>query len=137
MPNMTIGQLARVVGVNAQTIRFYERQRILPAPWRRASGYRQYSPEAVERVRFVLAAKEVGFTLDEISELLALRERRGASCAVARERAEARLASIDSRLSELRRMRRALARMISSCSGRRAVRDCAILGGIEAGECHA
>ena len=134
MLSMTIGQLARAAGVNAQTIRFYERQGILPAPHRRASGYRQYSQDAVARVRFVVAAKDVGFTLEDIAELLTLRVRRGASCSAVRGRAKARLAIIDSKLDQLRRMRRDLAQMISACRGSRAVRDCAILRGIEPDE---
>ncbi len=64
---MTIGELARRAGVKAQTIRFYEREGLVPVPARSAAGYRRYPAEAVERVRFIRAAKEVGFTLEEIS----------------------------------------------------------------------
>lgn len=80
MPNMTIGQLARAAGVSTQTVRFYEREGILPKPRRRASGYRQYGPPIAERVRFIRAAKEVGFTLKEIAGLLSLRVHCRASC---------------------------------------------------------
>ena len=80
VPSMTIGELARLAGVNTQTIRFYEREGLLPPPSRRESGYRQYAPTTVEQVRFIRAAKAVGFTLEEIAQLLSLRVRRGASC---------------------------------------------------------
>jgi Hg(II)-responsive transcriptional regulator len=134
---MTIGELARRIGVNTQTIRFYEREGLVPAPRRRASGYRQYAPAMVERVRFIRAAKAVGFTLEEIADLLSLRVRRGASCARVRARAEAKLADIDAKLEQLRGMRAVLAEMVESCSGRCAIKDCAILEAIEAREAEA
>jgi MerR family copper efflux transcriptional regulator len=130
MSNMTIGELAHKVGVNPQTIRFYERQRLLPEPRRRASGYRQYPPATIERVHFIRAAKGVGFTLEEVADLLALRVRRGASCAGVRKRAEAKLADIDAKLSQLQRMRMVLENMVVSCSGQSAIKDCAILEAI-------
>jgi Zn(II)-responsive transcriptional regulator len=132
MTTMTIGQLARLAGVKTQTIRFYEAEGLMPEPARRASGYRQYSSDMLQRVRFIRAAKDVGFTLEEIGELLALRVRRGESCAGVRRRAQAKVADIDAKLAQLTRMRRILARMISSCSGRRAIEDCVILEAIEA-----
>ena len=131
---MTIGELARRAGVNTQTIRFYERVGLMPEPKRRASGYRQYPPAMIERVRFIRAAKEVGFTLEDIGGLLSLRVRRGASCSAVRRRAEAKLADIDAKLTQLRRMRDVLAQMVESCGGRRAIKDCAILEAIEARE---
>jgi len=128
---MTIGKLAREAGVNTQTIRFYEREGLMPAPSRRASGYREYPSETVRHVRFIVAAKQVGFTLSEISELLSLRVQRGASCARVRRRAKAKLADIDAKLARLKGMRRTLARLIASCQGRCAVEDCVILEAIE------
>ena len=130
VPSMNIGELARRAGVNTQTIRFYEREGLIPEPQRRASGYRQYPLAMVEHVRFIRAAKEVGFTLEEISELLSLRVRRGASCAGVRRRAEVKLAAIDTKLVQLKRMRAVLAQMVDSCSGRCAIKDCAILEAI-------
>ena len=132
--SMTIGELARRAGVNTQTVRFYEREGLIPEPGRGASGYRQYPPVMVERVRFIRAAKAVGFTLEEIAELLSLRVRRGASCADVRKRAESKVADIDAKLEALRRMRSVLAQMVASCSGRCAIRNCAILEAIEASE---
>ncbi len=88
-------------------------------------------PRPVESIRFILAAKEVGFTLEEIAELLTLRVRRGESCSSVRQRAQARVADIDAKLVRLRKIRRTLARLIASCSGPRAMGDCAILEGIQ------
>ena len=70
---MTIGELARQAGVGVQTVRYYERRRLLPEAPRRASGYRAFAPAALERLRFIRRAQELGFTLSEIAELLALR----------------------------------------------------------------
>ena len=71
--SLTVGRLARASGVNLDTIRFYERQELLPAPPRTASGYRTFPPETVKRVRFIKRAQTLGFTLKEIGELFALR----------------------------------------------------------------
>ena len=73
MDSLTIGQVAKQAGVNLETIRFYEREGIIPEPPRRASGYRQYAPEMVSRILFIKKAQELGFTLREASELLSLR----------------------------------------------------------------
>ena len=71
-PHITIGAVARRAGVGIDTIRYYEREGLLPEPQRRASGYRDYGPDVVERLRFIRRAKDLGFTLEEIRELLAL-----------------------------------------------------------------
>jgi DNA-binding transcriptional MerR regulator len=71
---LRIGEVAGRAGVNVQTLRFYERRGLLPEPPRRASGYREYAPESVRRVRFIKRAQELGFTLAEVEELLRLRE---------------------------------------------------------------
>jgi MerR family copper efflux transcriptional regulator len=104
----------------------------MPEPERLASGYRQYVPAMVERVRFIRAAKTVGFALEEIAELLSLRVRRGASCAGVRKRAESKLADIDTKLEQLQRMRAVLTKMVALCGGRCTVKACAILEAIEA-----
>ena len=71
-PSMTIGRLAKATEVNIDTIRFYERQGLLPAPHRRPSGYREYGGESVQRLNFIRRAKHLGFSLTEIAELLSL-----------------------------------------------------------------
>lgn len=78
-PHLTIGAVARAAGIAIDTIRYYEREGLLPVPARRLSGYRDYTPDAVARLRFIRRAKELGFTLEEIRELLALGARQG-SC---------------------------------------------------------
>ena len=71
-PHLTIGAVARAAGIAIDTIRYYEREGLLPVPARRLSGYRDYTPDAVARLRFIRRAKELGFSLPEIRELLAL-----------------------------------------------------------------
>src|SRR6266581_4859338 len=85
---LTIGQVATAADVNVQTIRYYERRGLVPTPRRTASGYRQYTDDAVARLRFIKHAQELGFSLQEIQELLGLRVRHAAACAVRRPTAE-------------------------------------------------
>jgi DNA-binding transcriptional MerR regulator len=108
-----------------QTLRFYEREGLLPAPPRTPSGYRHYPEEAVERLVFIRRAKELGFTLREIRSLLALGAE-GASAA-AREQALRTIAQIDARIGELEGVKRTLQRLVGACSGRGPVSQCPIL----------
>lgn len=87
---LTIGHLARLAGVGVETVRFYERQGLLAEPERRQSGYRQYSDEVIQRLRFIRRAKELGFSLAEIRDLLSLRDDPAATAADVRRRAEAK-----------------------------------------------
>ena len=127
MDPLTIGQLAKHAGVGVETIRFYEREGLLSQPERRSSGYRQYSPEAVRRVRFIRHAKELGFTLKEIQELLELRVDPHSSCADVRRRAGDKIADIEGRIASLERMREALESLARKCRGRGPTSDCPIL----------
>lgn len=131
MQPLTIGQVAHQAGVGVETIRFYERQRLLEEPPRRTSGYRQYGLEAVERLRFIRQAKELGFTLKEIGELLDLRLAPSTTAADVKRRAQTKLADIDKKISALRRMRKALLRVTKACSGRGTVEQCSILQAIQ------
>ena len=94
---MTIGAVARRVGVAIDTIRYYEREGLLPEPLRRASGYRSYDEGAVRQLRFIRRAKDLGFTLEEIRDLLALSADRQRGVKAVKKRAEERLAAIDER----------------------------------------
>ncbi len=85
---MTIGQVAAGAGVNIQTVRYYERRGLLPRAPRTASGYRQYDPDAVARLRFIKRAQDLGFSLQEIAELLELRVEHGAACAAVEAKAK-------------------------------------------------
>jgi Hg(II)-responsive transcriptional regulator len=128
---MRIGEAATRAGVNIQTLRYYERQGLLPKPPRTGSHYRLYSDDGVRRVRFVKRAQELGFTLKEIKELLALRLDSRATCADVRKRSEAKIADINGRIRTLRAMKKALERLATACSGRGSVSDCPILEGLD------
>lgn len=123
---MTIGRLARASSVGVETIRFYEREGLLDEPARTASGYRQYPPETAERLGFIRRAKALGFSLAEIRELLALAEPRDSRARV-KALTEHKLAQIERRIDELRRMREALADLNRQCSGHGPVEGCPII----------
>lgn len=127
MQTLTIGQLAKQSQVNIETIRYYERRGILPEPPRRESGYRQYSLDAVERIRFIRRAQELGFSLKEIAELLSLRVDPGTTAGDIRRRAEAKLAAIDAKIRDLQRMKAALMKLAAACRGRGPTSECPIL----------
>lgn len=122
-----IGTLARRADVNVQTVRYYERIGLFPKPTRTPSGYRRYTEADLARLHFIRHAAGLGFTLTETQELLALRARRGAPCKTVRTRAETKLAAIDAKLSELRELRDAVARLVHTCAGDTAVEHCSIL----------
>lgn len=125
---MTIGELARRAGVNVQTVRFYERRGLLEAPARRASGYREYGRATLERLRFIRRAQELGFTLAEITDLLALRLDPGTTAGAVKARAEAKIAEIDGKLRDLARLRDALTHLAGKCRGGRGpAGDCPLL----------
>lgn len=134
MDNLSIGQLARAAGVTVETLRFYEKRGLLAAPRRRRNGYRQYSPEAVTRVQFIRHAKQVGFTLRDVSELLTMRQNRKTSCADIRARAADKIDQIELKIKELERIRDALSRMVQKCSGSGSLSDCPILEELELDE---
>ncbi len=131
MEAMTIGQVAKRAGVNVETVRFYEREGLIGEPPRRPSGYRQFGPDVVRRIRFIQRAKELGFSLREIGELLALRVSRGQTCADVKARAVDKIADIDEKLAALARMRSALEKLSDSCVGRGPVSECPILDALD------
>lgn len=129
---LSIGQVAKGAAVGVETVRFYEREGLVPAPKRRPSGYRQYPTDTVRRIRFVQAAKELGFTLKEIRELLSLRVTAGKTCADVRELAIAKLADVEAKLAELSRMQAALAKLAASCTGVGPTSECPLLDALDA-----
>ena len=133
---LRIGEVAAKAAVNVQTLRYYERRGLLAAPSRRASGYRNYDSAAVERVRFIRHAQDLGFTLAEIAELLALRVSGGAACRDVERRARATVARIDQQLVAFRRMRAVLVSLAKACSSRTPTGPCPILSAIECNEPH-
>ncbi len=131
MTGLTIGQLARRAGVGVETVRFYERRGLLETPTRRPSGYRQYADETVARLRFIRRAKELGFSLKEISELLALRFDPGTTCAEVKARAKAKISDIEAKIAALQSMKKALTDLTRSCNGRGPTSECPILEALE------
>lgn len=127
MEGFTTAKLAKEGGVNVETIRYYERQGLLPKPPRTPSGYRLFSADSVQRLRLVRRAQELGFTLNEIKELLALKVRRGSSCADVRRKAEAKIADVDAKIRHLQAIRAALHEITATCSGNGPVTNCSIL----------
>ena len=127
MERFTIGELAKQGGVNLETIRYYERVGLLQKTPRSASGYRLFSPDGVCRIRFIKRAQELGFSLKEIKELLALRIHPGGTRADVRKRAEAKIADIEEKIKCLRAMKKALLRLTATCCGEGSVTECPIL----------
>ena len=123
----TTAQLAKEGGVNVETIRYYERHGLLPKAPRTASGYRQFSEGHAIRLRFIRRAQELGFTLKEIKELLAIRVKSGSSCADVRRKAEGKIAGVDEKIRHLRAIREALFQITATCSGRGSATECSIL----------
>jgi MerR family transcriptional regulator, copper efflux regulator len=132
--HLKIGELAAQGEVNLQTIRYYEREGLLPRPPRLASGYRIFPSDAVQRVRFIKRAQELGFSLREIKELMELRIAPGATCAHVKKHAEAKIGDIEDKIRSLQRMKRALKNLTAACGGRGAVSACPILDALEDGK---
>ena len=128
---MKIGQVAKTAGVGIDAVRFYEREGLLAKPSRRLSGYREYSPDVVVHLRFIRRAKELGFTLKEIRELLSLRMDSDTTCSDIRRRAEAKLDDVENKIRDLRRMKKALEELKGACKGRGPASDCPILEYLE------
>jgi MerR family mercuric resistance operon transcriptional regulator len=129
---LKIGDVAERGGVNLQTIRYYEREGLLPEPPRLASGYRLFPEAAVRRVRFIKRAQELGFSLAEIRELLSLRENADAGAQDMRERARAKVADIEEKIRTLRAMKKALNALAESCPGCGPLSECPILDALDA-----
>jgi len=131
MESLTIGQLATHAHVNRETVRYYERRRLLLPPSRSTSGYRVFSEDAVRRLRFIRHAKALGFSLNEIRGLLALRVNSIDACDRVRARAQAKIADIDNKIRSLRRMKGALTGLVAACERRGKTSDCPILDTLE------
>src|SRR5215813_3295883 len=127
---LTIGALANAAGVNVETIRFYQRKGLLPQPDRPLGGIRRYGDVDLTRVRFIKAAQRLGFTLDEVAELLKLED--GTHCGEARRLAEDRLRDVRERLANLRRMESALRQLVARCSATRGWIKCPLIASLQA-----
>lgn len=122
---LTIGRLARAAGVNLETVRYYQRRKLLAEPTVKAGAFRVYPADAVARIRFIKRAQDLGFTLKEIVGLLALQD--GADRAAVRAIAGERLAQIRSKLADLQRMERTLDTLIEHCAATRGRHRCPII----------
>ena len=127
---MRIGAAAEQAGVNVQTLRYYERRGLLPRPPRRTSGYREFPDEAVRVVRFVKRAQDLGFTLDEIAELLKLRNDRRRDRGRIRTVARTRVREIEGKIAELQAMKQALSHLIHCCENG-ATLECPIIEALD------
>jgi MerR family transcriptional regulator, copper efflux regulator len=131
MKPLTIGRLAREVRVNLETVRYYERRGLLLKPPRSASGYRLFPQEAARRLRFIRRAQQLGFSLQEIRELLSLRVSPRARSADVRRRAEAKIADIDAKISTLDSMKKTLLKLTKVCAGCGPIAECPILESLD------
>jgi MerR family mercuric resistance operon transcriptional regulator len=136
METLTIGKVAKKAGVNIETIRYYERQGLITRPLRKQSkwgapGYRHYPAETVKRIQFIRHAKELGFSLKEIAELLSLRIEQNITCGDVRKRADVKIADIEERILNLQRMKNALSKLAKECKGKGPVSECPILEALD------
>lgn len=130
---LRIGEVASQAGVNVQTLRYYERRRILEKPKRAASGYRAYPPDAVRIIRFIKRAQDLGFTLNEVKDLMALRDAKGRARGEVRALADARMRDIDRKMAQLQAMRSALRSLVESCACREDGPTCPIIEALDDG----
>lgn len=126
--SLSISQLAADAGVNIQTVRYYERRGLLAVPPRTAAGYRCYPADAADRLRFIKRAQELGFSLDEVSELLALRSDHDPSaCATVEARTRQKIAHVEAKVRDLRRLKSVLECLAAACAARAATAECPVL----------
>lgn len=128
---LTRGKLAGRGGVNIATIRYYEKRGLLPDTPRTRSGYRIYADDALRRLHFIRQAQVLGFSLDEIGELLSLRMQPGTTCADIRLRAKEKIAAVEQKIGDLQRIKSALTDLASACRGAGPTAECPILEALE------
>ena len=127
---MRIGEVAGRVGIGIETIRYYEREGLLATPKRRPSGYREYEESAIARLQFIRRTKELGFSLDEIKQLLGLWFNTSTRCVHVRERAASKIADIEDKIRSLQSMKRSLRKLIAECETRNSLDECPLLEGL-------
>jgi DNA-binding transcriptional MerR regulator len=132
-PTIVIGELAAFTGTTPEAIRYYERVGVLPHPARQGAGrYRRYGAPDVERLNFVRRARELGFSLDEVRDLLGLTDQPDRPCAEVDELARAHLVAVNEKIGQLTALRSELERVIGACQGGLAIADCRILAALGA-----
>ena len=128
---LTIGLVARRAGVGVETVRFYERQGLIEEPPRRLSGYREYDDAVVSRLGFIRRAKDLGFTLKEIKDLLSLRRDSSTPATDVKRRAETKIADIESKIRSLQKMKKALTKLTSACRCHDTSVECPLLHALD------
>jgi len=126
---LTIGRLARAANVGIETVRYYQQRKLLPVPAARGA-FRHYDPALADRIRFIKRAQELGFSLDEIAQLLRLQD--GADRRAIRRISSERLQQIEAKLSDLKRMQRALKHLVTACKNTDVDRPCPIIATLSA-----
>jgi DNA-binding transcriptional MerR regulator len=129
---LMIGELARLTGVTAETIRYYEKERVIPRPKRAGSGkYRRYERADADRLRFVRHARDLGFSLDDVRELLTLAESDPKKpCEGVDQIARSHMAAVDAKIAQLTALRRELGRLTADCDPSAGVGDCSLLSAL-------
>jgi len=136
MSKLTIGKLAKMAGVSTDTVRFYERCGLLQPPARSASNYRLYPEKDVLRLRFIVRAKHLGFTLNEIKDLLSLRYDPQATKREVKSLTEKKIEDIKKKIADLQQILATLESLVETCDGQGLADDCPILAAIEGEERH-
>jgi DNA-binding transcriptional MerR regulator len=124
---MHIGELARETGVKVVTIRYYEEAGVLPVAQRTSGNYRNYGTQHMRRLRFVRRCRDLGFSLNQVRDLLRLSAEDGPSCTEVCRMAEQHRKSVEKKIADLKRLASELSRISASCNGRRAMADCRII----------
>ncbi len=127
--NLTIGAFAKAAGVNVETIRFYQRKGLLPEPEKPYGSIRRYGEADVTRVRFVKSAQRLGFSLDEITELLRLDD--GTHCDEASQLAEHKLQDVREKLADLARMEAVLSELVCACHAQKGSVSCPLIASLQ------
>ena len=133
MKTMTRGELAKECGVNIESLRYYEKRRLIDPPMRSEIGYRLYSKEDAARIRFIRNAQKLGFTLNEILELLKLRVNKNESCESVLGKAQKKLNEVEQKIKGLKSIKKVLKQLIHQCKESTPTSDCPILGSFESG----
>jgi MerR family mercuric resistance operon transcriptional regulator len=129
----TIGTLARQAGLNVETIRYYQRRGLVPEPPKPPGGIRRYAPEHARRLRFIKQAQQLGFSLEEVEELLSLED--GLHCREVEELAGRKLAAVRQRIAQLTTIETVLAALVEKCRGNRGKLKCPLISSLDrAGE---
>jgi len=134
MKGLTRSEVAKKCGVNIETLRYYEKNNIIEPPQRSISGYRMYSEEDVIKIKFIKNARNLGFTLKEISDLMKLRVDKKKNCDSVIVKARQKREEVDQKIKDLKAMRKALVQLINKCEESELTNDCPILSTFETGK---